>query len=170
MKNELTTNQNQTTAAEATDYPELFRDTYWGRFTLARNPDITPAIIRNRNAFARDWKLRSRSRALLPRPTVLGGEDYDHAEQYRDEAGWFVLVCSNYGDIPPPAIFGLRKVPPLYCEGATSYAGRFASLRELRARLEAVEGAPKFGAVRHLFSEPPTPRRSARERRGRLTV
>ncbi len=70
----------------------------------------------------------------------------------------------------PPAIIGLRKVPPLYCEGATSYAGRFASLRELRARLEAVEGAPKFGAVRHLFSEPPTPRRSARERRGRLTV
>lgn len=168
--NEHQTNRHpdRRTAADATARPDLFRDTYWGRFTLARNPDITPAIIRNRNAFARDWKLRSRSRALLPRPTVLGGEDYDHCEQYRDEAGWFVLACSNYGDIPPPAIIGLRKVPPLYCEGATSYAGRFASLRELRARLEAVEGAPKFGAVRNLFSEPPTPSRSARERRGRL--
>ena len=106
---------------------------------------------------ARDWKLRSRSRALLPRPTVIGGEDYDHAEQYRDEAGWFVLVCSNYGDIPPPAIFGLRKVPPLYCEGATSYAGRFASLRELRARLEAVEGAPKFGAGATYSASRPRP-------------
>ena len=126
-------------------------------------------IIANREAFARNWKIKSRSGAMLPRPTTAGTlHDYDHPEQYRDEAGWFVLACSNYGDIPPPAIIGLRKVPPLYCEGATSYAGRFASLRELRARLEAVEGAPKFGAVRNLFTEPPTPRRSAPKARGRL--
>ena len=162
---------NQTasrTAADATARPDLFRDTYWGRFTLARNPDITPAIIRNRNAFARDWKLRSRSRALLPRPTVLGGEDYDHAEQYRDEAGWFVLVVSNYGKTPPPPILAMQRIPAIYHPNATSFAGRYASLSELRARLEAVEGAPKFGAVRHLFSEPPTPRRSAPKGRGRL--
>jgi len=167
----MTTNQTASrTAAEATARPDLYGGTYWGNFTLARNPDITPAIIANRNRFAEEWRIKARSRALLPRPTVIGGEDYDHAEQYRDEAGWFVLVVSNYGDIPPPPVLGMRMIPPLYCEGATSYAGRFASLRELRARLEAVEGAPKFGAVRHLFSEPPTPRRSARERRGRLTV
>ena len=166
----MTTNQTASrTAAEATARPDLYGGTYWGNFTLARNPDITPAIIANRNRFAEEWRIKARSRALLPRPTVIGGEDYDHAEQYRDEAGWFVLVVSNYGDIPPPPVLGMRTIPPLYCEGATSYAGRFASLRELRARLEAAEvRGPKHGAARHLFSEPPTPRRSARARRGRL--
>ena len=167
----MTTNQTASrTAAEATARPDLYGGTYWGNFTLALNPDITPAIIRNRNAFARDWKLRSRSRALLPRPTVLGGEDYDHPELYRDEAGWLVLLVSNYGKTPPPPILAMQRIPPIYHAHATSYAGRYASLSELRARLEAVEGAPKFGAVRNLFSEPPTPRRSARERRGRVTT
>ena len=167
----MTTNQTASrTAAEATARPDLYGGTYWGNFTLALNPDITPAIIRNRNAFARDWKLRSRSRALLPRPTVLGGEDYDHPELYRDEAGWLVLLVSNYGKTQPPPILAMQRIPPIYHAHATSYAGRYASLSELRARLEAVEGAPKFGAVRNLFSEPPTPRRSARERRGRVTT
>ena len=125
-------------------------------------------IIANREAFARNWKIKSRSGAMIPRPTVLGGEDYDHPELYRDEAGWLVLLVSNYGKTPPPPILEMRRIPAIYHQHATSYAGRYASLSELRARLEAVEGAPKFGAVRHLFSKPPTPRRSARERRGRL--
>ena len=167
----MTTNQTASrTAAEATARPDLYGGTYWGNFTLALNPDITPAIIANRNRFAEEWKIKARSHALLPRPTVLGGEDYDHIEQYRDEAGLLVMVCSNYGDgIPPPAILGMRKIAPLYCEGATSYAARY-TLTEARARLEAVGGGPKFGAARHLFTEPPAPRRSARGSRGRVSA
>ena len=174
MKTKPTTNQNPhpadpRTVAEATDFPDLFKDTYWGRFSVARNPDITPAIIANRNRFAEDWQIVARSRAMIPRPTVLGEVDYDHPELYKDKGGFFVLLVSHYGDVPPPPVLGLRKVPPLYSTGATSYAGRFASLRELRARLDAVEGrGPKFGAARHLFTEPPTTRRSARKARGRL--
>ena len=160
------------TAAEATARPDLYGGSCWGNSTLARDSQISPAVVANRNAFARDWKLRSRSHALLPRPMVLGGEDYDHVEQYRDEAGLLVLVCSNYGDdIPPPAILGMRKIPPIYREDATSYAGRFASLRELRARLEAAEGGgEKFGAARHLFAEPPAPRRKRLRSRGKATA
>ena len=158
-----------TTAAHATNHPELFRDTYWGSFRLAREAEITPAIIANRNRFAEKWRIKARSHAMLPRPTVLGGEDYDHVEQYRDEAGLLVLVCSNYGDgIPPPAILGMRKIPPLYSTDATSYAARY-TLTEARARLEAAEGGgPKYGAA--LFTVPPMPRRSERSRRGQVTA
>ena len=163
-----------TTAAEATARPDLYGGTYWGNFTLARNPDITPAIIANRNRFAEEWRIKARSHALLPRPTVLGGEDFDHVEQFRDEAGLLVLVCSNYGDgIPPPAILGMKRIAPLYSTDATTYAGRYATLKELRARLEAVAsggGREKFSAVASLFREPPTPRRSARGSRGRATA
>ena len=140
------------TASGATDFQSLFNNTYWGNFILARNPDITPAIIANRNRFAEEWRIKARSHALLPRQTILGGVDYDHPELYKDADGFFVLLVSNYGNVKPPKVLALRMTPPLYCEGATSYAGRFATLRELRARLEASEGAPKFGAARHLFA------------------
>ena len=160
------------TAAQATNHPELFRDTYWGCSTLALDSEITPAIIANRNRFAEEWKIKARSHALLPRPTVLGGEDYDHIEQYRDADGFFVLVASNYGDgIPPPAVLGMKRIDPLYSTNATSYAARFSTLKELRARLEAAEGSgPKYGASRHLFTEPPAPRRNRLRGRGRVSA
>ena len=132
---------------------------------------FSPELIANRNRFAEEWRIKARSHALLPRPMVLGGEDFDHIEQYRDEAGFLVLVCSNYGDgIPPPAILGMRKIPPLYSTDATSYAARY-TLTEARARLDAAEGGgEKFGAARHLFTEPPTPRRSRLRGRGKATT
>ena len=161
-----------TNAAQATARPDLYGGTYWGNSTLARDAEISPAIVANRNRFAEEWRLKSRSHADIPHPWTAGTPyDYDHAEQYRDADGFFVLACSNYGDIPPPPVLGMRKIPPIYREDATSYAGRFATLRELRARLEAAEGGgPKFGAARHLFAEPPTPRRSARGSRGKATA
>ena len=160
--NQTTRRPDTPTAAQATSRPDLYAGTYWGGFTLARNPDITPAIVANRNRFVDEWRIKARSHALIPLPSMTGTLfDYDHVEQYRDEAGLLVLVCSNYGnDIPPPAILGMRKIAPLYCEEATSYAARY-TLTEARARLEAAEGGgPKFGAARHLFTEPPAPRRS----------
>jgi len=171
MKNELTTNQNQTTAAEATDYPELFRDTYWGRFTLARNPDITSAIIRNRNRIAAEWELVRQIEAY----TLLAAgadvrADFDHAEAYESRWGWIFLLCANDSE-PPPPVLGMKPIPPVYARGVRSYAARYATRREFRARLEAVasgSGRKKFSAVRNLFTEPPTPRRSARQARGRL--
>lgn len=171
MKNELTTNQNQTTAAEATDYPELFRDTYWGRFTLARNPDITPAIIRKRNRIVAEWGLVRQIEA----DTLLAAgadvrADFDHAEAYESRRGWIFLLCANDSE-PPPPVLGMKPIPPVYARGGRSYAARYATRREFRARLEAVasgSGRKKFSAVRNLFTEPPTPRRSAPKARGRL--
>ena len=170
----MTTNQTDTrTAAQATARPDLYAGTYWGGFTLARNPEITPAIIANRNRFAEKWRLKSRSHADIPHPSTAGTlHDYDHAELYRDEGGWFVLLVSNYGDgIPPPAVLGMKRIEPLYSTDATTYAGRYATLKELRARLDAAEGGgPKFGAARHLFTEPPTPRRSHLRGRDKATT
>ena len=68
------------------------------------------------------------------------GEDFDHPETYRDADGWIVLVVSNYGKGKPPAVLGLGRIPPIYGRGVVSYAGRFASVRELKARLAACGG------------------------------
>ena len=140
------------TAAEATARPELFHDVYWA--TNDRNPP--PDIIRARNRFAIDWKLKSRYRVYAPVPPKGWPYGCDHPETYTDAEGWIVLLVSNdYGQ--PPPILGLRFVGYLYEGKVRSYAGRFASLRELRARLEAVEGAPKFGAGATYSASRPRP-------------
>ena len=73
-------------------------------------------------------------------PAKGKGEDFDHPETYRDADGWVVLVVSNYGKGKPPAVLGLGRIPPVYSRGVVSYAGRFASVRELKARLAACGG------------------------------
>ena len=90
-------------------------------------------------------------------------------EAFYDRHGRIVQLCHNYGS-PPPAILDMKPVGCLYREDTTSYAGRYASSREQRARTEATGGGPKFGAARHLFTEPPTPRRSHLRGRDKATT
>lgn len=137
------------TAAAATRFPHLFKWTYWGAFTLAPNDHaITPAIIENRNRFAEGRRLASRVRMPSMRPERRRGEDFDHVELYRDKAGWLVLVCSNYGETPPPAALDMEPVPPLYSVGVCSWAARYATRKELNARLKACAGGGAPFAVR----------------------
>lgn len=128
-------------AADATERPALYRGTYWGNSPLDANGGrITAGIIRNRNAFARRWKLRAPLGWAGPYPERGRGEDFDHPELYRDAAGWLVLVASNYGG-RPPGVLGMERIAPIYAVGVASYAGRFASMRELKARIAACDAA-----------------------------
>jgi len=136
------------TAAEATRFPRLYRGTYWGNFRLDGEADvITAAILDNRNRFAERWGLRRRVDAITRYPAREAGTDFDHAETFKDAEGWVVLLVSNYG-LPPPALLDLIPIPPVYSTAADSYAGRFASVRELRARLDACGDARSPFAVR----------------------
>ena len=128
------------TAAAATSRPDLFSGLYWGGFTLSKNPEITVSIIENRNEFARAWKLKSRSRAYFQRPALKPDEDFDHLELFRDEDGALVMIVSNYGGTPPPPALGMRRIPRLYAEDAETFAVRYPTLRELKARLAACDG------------------------------
>ena len=134
--------------AEATRCPHLYRDTYWGNFRMDRNAAaITPEIIHNRDAFAEAWRLRRLVGSVSHYPARGKGEDFDHPETYRDADGWVVLVVSNY-NAPPPRLRGMVRIAPIYSTAAESYAGRFASMKELRARLEACGGGKRpFGVA-----------------------
>ena len=128
------------TAAAATDFPEIFEGAYWSGFTLSKNPEISRDVIANRNDFARSWRLKSRSRAFIPRPRLKPDEDLDHLELFRDEDGALVMIVSNYGGTPPPAALGMKRIPPLYAEGVETFAARYATLRDLKAHLAACTG------------------------------
>ena len=130
----------QVRVAATTLHPELYGGTYWGNFRADRNADaITAEIIENRNRFAKRWRLRRLLGTVGHYPSTGRGEDFDHPETYRDADGWIVLVVSNYGG-PPPSVLGMVRIAPIYGRGVESYVGRFASMREMRARLEACGG------------------------------
>ena len=136
---------------------------------LMYRPDVSPEILEARIRFAEKWGLRKRCILPIREPQPERGEEWSHPEAFRDCHGRIVQLCHNYGS-PPPAILEMKPVGCLYREDMTSYAGHYASLREQRARTEATGGGSRFGAARHLYTEPPTPRRSARGSRGRLTA
>ena len=128
------------TAAAATDFPEIFEGAYWSGFTLSKNPEISRDVIANRNDFARSWRLKSRSRAYIPRPRLKPDENFDHMELFRAEDGALVVIVSNYGGTPPPPALGMQRIPPLYAEDAETFAARYPTLRDLKARLAACNG------------------------------
>ena len=128
------------TASRATDFPEIFEGAYWSGFTLSKNPEISRDVIANRNDFARSWRLKSRSQAFIPRPRLKPDEDLDHLELFRDEDGALVMIVSNYGGTPPPPALGMRRIPRLYAEDAETFAVRYPTLREMKARLAACNG------------------------------
>lgn len=136
---------------------------------LMYRPGLSPEIRDARIRFAQEWGLRSRCHPQIPMPQVERGEEWHMPEEFRDRHGRIVQLVHNYGS-PPPPVMGMQMVGCLLREDMQSYAGPFSTMGELRARSEAAGRREKFGAARHLFSEPPTPRRSAPKARGRVTA
>ena len=137
---------------------------------LMHRPDVSPEILEARIRFARKMGLRKRCILSLPEPRTERGEEWHMPEAFYDSHGRILLLLHNYAS-PPPTVLGKELVGCLLREDMQSYAGTYSTTGELRARLEAAEGGgEKFGAARHLFAEPPTPRRKRLRSRGKATA
>ena len=158
-----------TARANRAEQPSLNDEQPSKTAALMYRPDVSPEILEARIRFARKMGLRKRGILSIPEPRTERGEEWSHPEAFRDLHGRIVQLCHNYGS-PPPAILDMKPVGCLYREDTTSYAGRYASSRELRARTEATGGGPKFSAVRDLFAEPLRPRRKRLRGRGKATA
>ena len=133
-------------------------------------PGLPPEIMAARVAFALKMELVKRVHPQVADPPHHPGEEWHQPEAFRDRSGRIVQLVHNYHSAPPK-IMNMVPVGTLYREDMTSYAGRYAGMTEHRVRMEAAGGgAEKFAAARHLFTEPLTPRRSAREGRGKATT
>lgn len=132
MKNSIK-KQASILAYKLTARPELFKDTYWGRFESARNPEgTTPAIIANRDTFAVEFDL---TRLLLGwfshRVDPDGQFTFDHPEQYRATNGDKIFVVSLYAIAPiqPDEIArldrcGFKPYAPIYREDCQTFVLR----------------------------------------------
>ena len=161
-----------TTAAAATRFPDIYRNPIWGRHTYPAD-DIPATIIANRNKLVEKFHLVRNIRAPSHQTSFEGGFSFDHVEAYKDSAGWIWAICGLYGGAKPPSVLEMKPTAPLHSASASSFIGRFSGIKDLRARLEAAasgSGGEKFSAARHLFTEPPTPRRSRLQGRGKATT
>lgn len=128
------------TFADLTAHPDIFGPTYWGGFDMDGNADvITPEIIANRDRLVADYhveKLAGIRVEMDPRPRA----EMDHPEAYTLRGGGLLLLCSNYGNAPPPAALGMFKTFPVYSASCTTYAQTFATARHLKAAIHAAGG------------------------------
>jgi hypothetical protein len=66
--------------------------------------------------------------------------DHDHPEVYRTADNKILVVFSNYGRLPHPAL-GMELTKPLYYAGAESFIRLFDSAKHMRQVFKAALGA-----------------------------
>lgn len=126
--------------ADLTAHPDIFGPTYWGGFDMDGNADvITPEIIANRDRLVTGYHVEKLAGIRVDVPSTTGTE-LDRPEVYALRGGALLLICSNYGDTPPPAALGMFKTFPVYSASCTTYAQTFATAHHLRAAIHAAGG------------------------------
>ena len=125
---------------EATKYPEVYENCYWGNFRN-RNNQIDEEIVKNRNDFVETFRIKCPKTVpnnvcvqseIYTKPGVLDGKFGDHAEFYKIKDGYIVIV-SPYA---PVIIDGVRdftlydeeaiekgytKIPQMYTKATETY-------------------------------------------------
>jgi hypothetical protein len=133
------------TAAQSTDYPKIFENTYWGCFHYEAEK-IDESIFENRNRFVKRFDIkkefwpRGKGSAVINifASTTL---DYfcDHIEGYVTKFNEFVLICSNYNSDLPPSILGMQKYSDkLYSHSAETFIRVFKNQQAFKDFMWAV--------------------------------
>ena len=114
--------------AEQTNYPQLFKRTYWGAF----KGECDPVIIANRNKMVEEFGIvRIVNQNMSFAMTFL-----EHAEMYVacDISKYKVLVESRYDGLDMTQ-FGFTPYPPIYSSETTSWIRKFYDYRDTRSCL-----------------------------------
>ena len=116
---------------EMTDFPELFKNTYWGGGQY--NPKESE-IIANRNKFAKDYELTSLWEKMEYYP---GLPSLDHKEIYKTKSGKIILIYSpyNHESINRDRFnkeFKFKQIDNLYISYAHTFLKEFDDLDHLK--------------------------------------
>jgi hypothetical protein len=104
-----------------TNYPDIFKNTYWGQGDLGGIPP--PHIVENRNIFVTEFGILNtkRSPEYIHKHYVLTGTTR-HCETYYTKDKDYVLVSSPYNpDVTPFIENGWTKYSNLYSDSATTW-------------------------------------------------
>lgn len=128
-------------AYEKTQYPKIYKKTYWGCSSYDGATD--DSIIENRNTFVVDFKIKS----TIDAPTesssgIIGcGRDFDHKEFYKTVDNKFIMLSSPYSTAEKVKnnvhYKNFIQVYNLYTNcGSVSFIREFGSRKELKLFLK----------------------------------
>ena len=111
--------------ANLTQYSELYKDTYWGRFTTYNPTNINNEILENRDNFASNYNIKKSIKKLQKFEKHIIAQ-CDHLEYYSTYNGNQILICSPYSDFDsfskqPFLENGWIEIPPMYNINATTF-------------------------------------------------
>ncbi len=137
-----------------TNYPNIYKNTYWGNFIKREDTDIN-SIIENRNKFITDFDIKSIQKNLpeyiykaLWKLLIEKNLDlklirdkwrcsdlinnyctfFDHKETYKTKSGNFIIVFSPYNELDGEKIeeLGFERIYNLYHKDAFTYVKQFS--------------------------------------------
>ena len=126
-KYKINNNKVQMLCVEATKYPKIYSKTYWGKFTIYKNGNITEEIISNRNELVEKYGIISKN--YMPQYIEKEIEEenkigiLDHKECYKTKNKNYILVSSPYSHNNDEEYEkrGWEKIHKLYSLDASSY-------------------------------------------------
>ena len=122
-------NKNDVKFYELTNFPKIYKNTYWGRFT----DDCDKSIIENRDNFIINYDVKACvkmpqyiERVIDDEKQILGSYFYDHLEFYKTNHNEYILICSPYGDWDDKFhSFGWTRINQIYSPSASTYMRTF---------------------------------------------
>ena len=124
--------------SDLTEYPKLFKKTYWGCFKIIKDRKIDDIVI-NRNKFVDEFKIEKCFDAPKPKKLI---RLFDHCELYKC-LNSFVYITSPYGEHDQydelAKKMGFTLYKKLYLPAAVTYFRSFANKSELNTALHQWE-------------------------------
>lgn len=117
---------------EKTQHPKIFKDTYWGGFSVENAKYDIDEFVSNRNDFVAEYGIRTYQGGGKGELSGLSNLPmFDHLELYWNDGG-FILVNSPYGDKSAEMTeLGFNEVPQMYAPDAKSYVKQFSIKKDI---------------------------------------
>ena len=119
--------------ADNTNYPEIYKHTYWGRFTTD-NAIITP-IEQARNLFIQQYRIVKYKECPNKYLEMRRKFSLRHTEYYEDEAGRFIYLYSMHKSIPLVDVF--MPIDSMYAEDQTTAIQIFETIKSKKNEIQS---------------------------------
>lgn len=121
--------------SEFTDFKEIYKDVYWGCFSLRRGAEPNFKIIKNRNNFVYDYKIVRNIKIKANHDFLF--PELDHCEAYKTSDNKIVFINSSHLNIDQKAFsLGFIKIYTMYSSTTNTYLKIFKTPKEMNKFLE----------------------------------
>ena len=117
-------------AYNATDYPKIYKDIYWGHFKIEKNNNITEEILENRNKLIEEYDIKCNCNTpkFIEKEIEKMTKDIeytilDHIECYKTNDRKYLLISSPYNDTYTSKYeeIGWNEIYKIYSRDTSSY-------------------------------------------------